>query len=177
MRKEDQAETEQDVPRKWQKKERERKVEHEQRKEPVEKATGEGEGNRVAVDTELPITPSIEIPEAMTGSPIDIEEIGEPSRRQEEDINQRPYASDWTIYPGTQLTRPLVRAEWVAQALSPAEIATYSGAYMFDIYDIANRATVLVKALSFFKMRQGCYDREWWWRTACRRYCARRTTR
>lgn len=103
----DLAEVEQEVAGKRQKKERVRKAEHEQRKPPVEEA-GESEENRAVVETELPVTPVMKIPEATTSVPIDVEEMGEPSGRREEGTEQRPYSPDWMIYPGTQLTRPLV---------------------------------------------------------------------
>lgn len=94
----------------------------------------------MAVDTKLPITPLMEIFDAMTGTTIDIEVIEEPSRWQRDDIDPRPYAPNWTIYSGTQLTR----------ALPPVEIEAYSGVQMFDICDIGNRAAALVKAQTFF---------------------------
>lgn len=66
------------------------------------------------MDTELPVTLSMEIPNVITDSSIDVEKIGEPSERQREEMEQRPYAPNWTIYPKTQLRQPLDRAEWVA---------------------------------------------------------------
>lgn len=54
------------------------------------------------------------------------------------------------IYPGTQLTSPLVEAEWVVRALPPAEIVAYFRAQMFDICGIENRAVVLVSFKLFF---------------------------
>lgn len=51
-----------------------RKAEHEQVRQPVEEVAGEEEKNRAAVETELPLTPSMNVPEAMTGSPIDVKE-------------------------------------------------------------------------------------------------------
>lgn len=51
------------------------------------------------VETELPVTPSPDVSETMTSSPIDIEEIREPSDQTGPFEKQRPYASDWTIYP------------------------------------------------------------------------------
>lgn len=51
------------------------------------------------MDTELPMTPSMEIPDAMTDFSIDLEEMGEPSERQREERDPRPYALNWTIYP------------------------------------------------------------------------------
>lgn len=149
-RKGDQAEAEREPAGKCRKKERAIKAEHEQSREPREEEAEETEKNKVAVDVELPITPSMEILEATTSAPIDVKEMEKPSRWQEEDTKQRPYASDWTIYPGTQLKKPLIRAEWVARALSPAKIVTYLGAQMFNICDIVNRAAVLVGTANFF---------------------------
>lgn len=60
------------------------------------------------------MTLSIEIFDTMTDSPIDVEDMREPSKRQREERDQRPYESNWTIYPETQLRQPLDRAEWVA---------------------------------------------------------------
>lgn len=140
-RKGERTKVEQDAVVKRQKKERARKIDHEHRIQSVEGTTGEGKDNRVV----LPVTPSMEIPEVMTASLNEIEEIGEPLGRRGEDIEQRPYAQDWTIFSGTQLTRPLIRAEWVARALLPAKIAVYAGAQMFDICDIATRAAMLVR--------------------------------
>lgn len=121
----DQAEIDQDASRKRRKKERAKKVKHEQGRQLVNKVAGGREKNMAAVETELPVMSSMDVPEAMMGSPIDVNEIGEPSERQGEVIDQRPYGTEWTIYPGKQLTRSLVCAEWVAQALPPAEIAKY----------------------------------------------------
>lgn len=121
-------------------KERAKKAKHERTREPIEELAGDREGNRVAVDTELPITPLMEISDAMTSTIIDIEEIEEPSRWQGDDIDTRPYTLNWKIYSGTQLTR----------TLPPAEIEAYSGVQIFDICDIGNRASVLVKAQIFF---------------------------
>lgn len=103
----------------------------------------ENEG-RAAIKTELPKNPSEGVPETMASSPINLEEIREQAERQGDSGEQRSYAPDWTIYPSTQLTRPLVRAEWVARALPPAKLTAYSGTQMFDICDIANRSVVLV---------------------------------
>lgn len=48
------------------------------------------EEDRAARETELLVTPSAEVPEAMTSSPIDLEEIEEPSERREDCGEQRP---------------------------------------------------------------------------------------
>lgn len=88
------AETEQDAAVKRRMKEKARKVEHEQVKLPVEEVAEGGEENKAAVETELPVTPSIDVPEAITGSPVDVDEIGEPAERRGENVEQRPYALD-----------------------------------------------------------------------------------
>lgn len=121
-----------------------KKAEHEPRRQPREEGANKGEESKTGVDIELPVTPMMEVPDAVTGSPINLEEMREPSERQREEREQRPYVPNWTIYPVTQLRQPLDRAEWVARALSPAEMAVFAGAQMFDIYDITNRAAVLV---------------------------------
>lgn len=107
-------EAEQDVAVKSRKKEKVKKAEHEQMRQLVEEVVGKEEENRAAIETELAVTPSMEVPKAMTGSPSEVEDIEEPSERQDEDIDERPYAQDWMIYPGTQLRRLLVRGKWVA---------------------------------------------------------------
>lgn len=61
---------------KCQRKEKAMKDEHDQEKQPIEDATGGDEESRTVVETELPITHSADIPEVMTSSPIDLEEIG-----------------------------------------------------------------------------------------------------
>lgn len=83
----DRTEAKQNVAGKRRKKERAKKADYEPRRQPIEEAAGEREGNKASVDTELPVTPSMEIPEAMTGSPIDIEEIREPLKRRRKDID------------------------------------------------------------------------------------------
>lgn len=95
----------------------------------------------------------MEVPDARTNSPIDLEEMGEPSERQREEGEERPYAPNWTIYPGTQLRQPLDRAKWVALALVPAKMAMFARVKMFDICDIANRAAVMVRRPFFLLMR------------------------
>lgn len=82
-------------------KEKSRKAEHEKIRQPVEDVAGGGEEKRAAEETELPVTPSMDVPKAMTGSPIKVEKIREPSERQEDVVEPRPYAPDWMIYPGT----------------------------------------------------------------------------
>lgn len=52
---------------------------------------GKKEG-RAARETELSVTPSAEVSEAMTSSPIDLEEIGKPSERRKDCKEQRSYA-------------------------------------------------------------------------------------
>lgn len=151
-RKGDWAKAEQDVVEKRRKNERARKAGHEQPREPREEVAEKREKNRVAIDIELPITPLMKIPEATTSAPIDVEETEEPSGQREEDTEQRLYAPDWTIYLGTQLTRSLVRAKWVARALLSAKIAAYSWAQMFDICNIANQAAVLVRIEQYCKV-------------------------
>lgn len=51
----------------------------------------------MVVETELPVTATMDVPEAIIGSPIDVEEIGEPTERRGEGIEQRPYVPDWII--------------------------------------------------------------------------------
>lgn len=68
-------------------KEKARKAEQDHGRQPQRReedpSVGEEDG-RAAKETELPVTPSAEVLEAMTSSPIDLEEIGEPSERQGE---------------------------------------------------------------------------------------------
>lgn len=54
---------------------------------------GEEEG-RAAIETELPENPSTGVPETMASSPINLEEIREPSERRGDSGEQRPYALD-----------------------------------------------------------------------------------
>lgn len=94
-------------------------------------------------ETELPVTPSLEMPEALIELPINVEGTGEPSDRQGEGDDQQPYTPPWNIYSGTQLRLPLERAEWVARALPPTEMAMFVGGKMFEICDLSNRTAVL----------------------------------
>lgn len=85
------AEIERDAVGKRRKKEKAKKAEYEQPKERNEETVEEKEENRVAINTELPRTLSMEIPKATTSAPIDVEEIEEPLERHEEGTDQRPY--------------------------------------------------------------------------------------
>lgn len=67
---------------KWRRKEKARKAKHEQGRQSVEDGTGEKEENREAEKSGLGVTPSMDVPEAMISSPIDVEEVGEPSELQ-----------------------------------------------------------------------------------------------
>lgn len=55
----DRTEAGRDVAGKRRKKERSKKADHEPRRQPIEEAAGEREGNKASVDTELPVTPSM----------------------------------------------------------------------------------------------------------------------
>lgn len=69
------------------------------------------EGEKEAAESELPVTPLADVPEAMTGLPIFIEEMEGLVDWRGPSEEQRAFARDWTIYPETELTSPLVRVE------------------------------------------------------------------
>lgn len=86
----DRAETEPDAAIKHRRKEKARNAEHEQVRHLVEEVAWGWKENRTTIETELSVTPSMDVPEAMTGSLVDVEEIGELAERREEDREQRP---------------------------------------------------------------------------------------
>lgn len=99
-------------------------------------------------ETELPVTPSVDVQEMITGLPIFVEKIVELPHRASLSRDQATYASNWkNIFPDTQLTSPILREEWVVRSQPPAKLGAFTRAKMFDIGDIANWFAILV---SFF---------------------------
>lgn len=97
----------------------------------------------VEVRREQPVVPSVEVPDTLVQVPANVGETSESSKQPESEDEENPYTPAWDIYPSTQMRLPLERAEWVAQALPPAEMAVFAEAKVFDICDLANRAAVL----------------------------------
>lgn len=87
--------------------------------------------------------PTLEASDTLVQLSANVGETGESSKRPKSEDEEKPYAPAWDIYPSTELRLPLERAEWVTQALPPAEMAVFARAKVFDICDLANRAAVL----------------------------------
>lgn len=140
-----------DVPLKRRRKERARKAVDEQEPGDVGSSPKEGNGKEV-LDTELPATPSADLPETGAASPIIVEEADVSTQRAEPSSRRATYAPDWEkIFPDTMLNSPILRAEWVSRSLPPAELAGFVRAKPSQICDIANWSAILV---SFFFLKE-----------------------
>lgn len=111
-----------------------------------ETPTKQVEEERPVVETELSATPSAGLAEATTSPPVKIEDQEESLDRAGPSCSQMTYQAEWeNIFEQTMLNNPILRAEWVARALLPAELRPFMRAQTFDICDITSRAAILVK--------------------------------
>lgn len=95
---------------------------------------------------ELPAMPSAGTIGVTTVPLADIEDVEETPSREGPSSIQSMYQPAWeNINEDTLLNSPFLRAEWVTRALAPAELVAYKRAETFNICDIANRASILVK--------------------------------
>lgn len=141
---------EEDGAQKRRRKERARKTLHEEEGREtaalvIEASEKQGEEERQAAETEQPATPSAGLAETTVSPPVEIENVEESPARTEPSASQTTYRPEWeNIFEETMLNSPILRAEWVARALPPAELRPFMRAQTFDICDIANRAAILV---------------------------------
>lgn len=97
------------------------------------------EEERPDEETELPATPSAGAVGTMSVPLVDIEEVDESPSRTGTSSGQTMYQPQWAnIHEDSMLNSPLLRVDWVVQALPSAKLRPY-------ICDIANRAAILVK--------------------------------
>lgn len=99
-------------------------------------------------ETELSATPSAGVRGTISVPVVEIEEAEETADPAGMSAEPAMYRPQWAnILEDSLLNDPLLRAEWVDPALPPAELNTYAQVDTFDIYDIANRAAILVSSV------------------------------
>lgn len=93
----------------------------------------------------MPATPSARVVRDTTVPVVDVEEVEESPSRAGPSSAPEMYQPEWENIFKETLNNPLLRAEWVAQALPSAELRPFVRAETFDICDITNQAAILVK--------------------------------
>lgn len=97
-------------------------------------------------ETELPATPSAGVGRATPVPQVEVEDPEETPNRAGPSSMPATYQPAWdNIFEDILLNSPLLREEWVARALFPFELRPFARAETFEIYDIANRAAMLVR--------------------------------